>query len=73
VKVWSSWAARCWMRRNRAIRLAAQIGRRPRGRVELVVVHGGGKQMTRYLAERGIESRFVGGCASPRRKRSTPC
>ena len=33
-----------------------------RGRgVELVVVHGGGKQMTRYLAERGIESRFVGG------------
>jgi len=25
------------------------------------VVHGGGKQMTRYLAERGIESRFVGG------------
>ena len=29
--------------------------------VELVVVHGGGKQMTRYLTERGIESRFVGG------------
>ena len=29
--------------------------------VELVVVHGGGKQMTRYLAERGIESTFVGG------------
>ena len=27
----------------------------------VVVVHGGGKQMTRYLAERGIESRFVGG------------
>jgi acetylglutamate kinase len=27
----------------------------------LVVVHGGGKQMTRYLAERGIESRFVNG------------
>jgi acetylglutamate kinase len=26
-----------------------------------VVVHGGGKQMTRYLAERGIESRFVNG------------
>jgi len=25
------------------------------------VVHGGGKQMTRYLAERGIESRFVNG------------
>jgi acetylglutamate kinase len=33
-----------------------------RGRgVDVVVVHGGGKQMTRYLAERGIESRFVGG------------
>jgi acetylglutamate kinase len=28
---------------------------------EVVVVHGGGKQMTRYLAERGIESRFVNG------------
>lgn len=28
---------------------------------ELAVVHGGGKQMTRYLAERAIESRFVGG------------
>jgi acetylglutamate kinase len=29
--------------------------------IEIVVVHGGGKQMTRYLAERGIESRFVNG------------
>jgi acetylglutamate kinase len=28
---------------------------------EIVVVHGGGKQMTRYLTERGIESRFVNG------------
>ena len=28
---------------------------------EIVVVHGGGKQMTRYLAERGVESRFVNG------------
>jgi acetylglutamate kinase len=28
---------------------------------EAVVVHGGGKQMTRYLAERGVESRFVNG------------
>jgi len=26
-----------------------------------IVVHGGGKQMTRFLAERGIESRFVNG------------
>lgn len=41
--------------------LAAQIaGVHARG-AELVVVHGGGKQMTRYLAERGIESRFVNG------------
>lgn len=28
---------------------------------ETVVVHGGGKQMTRFLAERGIESKFVNG------------
>jgi acetylglutamate kinase len=27
----------------------------------IVVVHGGGKQMTRYLAERGVESRFING------------
>lgn len=41
--------------------LAAQIaGARGRG-IEVVVVHGGGKQMTRYLAERGVESRFVNG------------
>lgn len=29
--------------------------------VELAVVHGGGKQVTRFLEERGIESRFAGG------------
>lgn len=29
--------------------------------VETVVVHGGGKQMTRFLNERGVESRFVNG------------
>jgi len=41
--------------------LAAQLAEtRSRG-TEMVVVHGGGKQMTRYLAERGIESRFVNG------------
>jgi acetylglutamate kinase len=28
---------------------------------QLVVVHGGGKQMTRFLAERGVESRFIKG------------
>ena len=27
----------------------------------LVVVHGGGKQVTRFLEERGVQSRFVGG------------
>jgi len=28
---------------------------------ELVVVHGGGKQVTRFLEERGVKSSFVGG------------
>jgi acetylglutamate kinase len=41
--------------------LAAQIVAALAKGVELVVVHGGGKQMTRYLTERGIESRFVNG------------
>lgn len=40
--------------------LARQIAEAAQ-RVELVVVHGGGRQMTRYLAERGVESRFVNG------------
>jgi acetylglutamate kinase len=42
-------------------RLATQIAAAHAGGTEAVVVHGGGKQMTRYLAERGIESRFVNG------------
>lgn len=41
--------------------LAAQIASARAGGAEIVVVHGGGKQMTRYLAERGVESRFVNG------------
>ena len=41
--------------------LAGQLAEALARGVELVVVHGGGKQMTRYLAERGIESQFVGG------------
>lgn len=41
--------------------LAAQIAAARAAGHEIVVVHGGGKQMTRYLAERGIESRFVNG------------
>ncbi len=42
-------------------RLATELAAVARDGVQLVVVHGGGKQMTRYLAERGIESRFVNG------------
>jgi acetylglutamate kinase len=42
-------------------RMAAQIAAARLGGVELAVVHGGGKQMTRYLAERGVQSRFVNG------------
>jgi acetylglutamate kinase len=41
--------------------LACQIAGARGSGAEIVVVHGGGKQMTRYLAERGIESRFVNG------------
>lgn len=41
--------------------LAAQIAQARSANVDIVVVHGGGKQMTRYLAERGVESRFVNG------------
>jgi acetylglutamate kinase len=40
------------------VRLAMEIAGLPHA---IVVVHGGGKQMTRYLAERNIESRFVNG------------
>jgi acetylglutamate kinase len=48
---------------NAAVRdsLAGQIVSARGSGFEIVVVHGGGKQMTRYLAERGIESRFVNG------------
>lgn len=41
--------------------LAAQIAGARAGGADLAVVHGGGKQMTRFLAERGVESRFVNG------------
>ena len=41
--------------------LAAQLAQAHARGLELVVVHGGGKQMTRYLADHGIESRFVNG------------
>ena len=42
-------------------RLAGELAGIARQGVRLVVVHGGGKQMTRFLTERGIESRFVNG------------
>ena len=43
-------------------RLAVEIARAAAdGHNRIVVVHGGGKQMTRFLTERGIESRFVNG------------
>lgn len=41
--------------------LAGQIATIARSGVSITVVHGGGKQMTRFLEERGIQSRFVGG------------
>lgn len=42
-------------------RLAVEIGALSASGAECVVVHGGGKQMTRFLAERGIESNFING------------
>jgi acetylglutamate kinase len=45
--------------RQRIASELAEVHARPD--VQLVVVHGGGKQMTRFLAERGVESRFVEG------------
>ncbi|MGC9947435.1 MAG: acetylglutamate kinase [Bryobacteraceae bacterium] len=40
--------------------LARQIANLSRT-LPMVVVHGGGRQMTRYLSERGVESNFVNG------------
>jgi acetylglutamate kinase len=42
-------------------RLAGEIAEAASAGNQAVVVHGGGKQMTRYLADRGVESRFVNG------------
>ena len=41
--------------------LARQIARLAASGVAVTVVHGGGKQMTRFLEERGIQSTFVRG------------
>ena len=42
-------------------RLASEIASAVKQGLEAVVVHGGGKQMTRYLEDRGIETHFVNG------------
>jgi acetylglutamate kinase len=42
-------------------RLAGEIADAVNQGLKAVVVHGGGKQMTRYLADRGVESRFENG------------
>ena len=42
-------------------RLALEIGQAVHGGLKAVVVHGGGRQMTRFLEERGVASRFVDG------------
>jgi acetylglutamate kinase len=42
-------------------RLASEIVSAVNHGLEAVVVHGGGKQMTRYLEDRGIETHFVNG------------
>jgi acetylglutamate kinase len=42
-------------------RLAGEIGELIAGGAQTLVVHGGGRQMTRYLDERNIPSRFVNG------------
>ena len=42
-------------------RLAMEITEAIADGLQAVVVHGGGKQMTRYLADHGIESQFVNG------------
>jgi acetylglutamate kinase len=47
--------------RERLAQQMAALARAVPPAIQLVVVHGGGRQMTRYLAERGIESQFVNG------------
>ena len=41
--------------------IASQVAAVAASGVAVTVVHGGGRQMTRYLEDRGIESRFVRG------------
>ncbi len=42
-------------------RLAAEISSAFKTGLSIVVVHGGGKQVTRFLTEHGIETRFING------------
>ena len=42
-------------------RLASEITQAVENGIQAVVVHGGGKQMTRFLASQGVESHFVNG------------
>ncbi|HZT39678.1 MAG TPA: acetylglutamate kinase [Bryobacteraceae bacterium] len=42
-------------------RLAREIAAAFLNGARTVVVHGGGRQMTRFMAERGVESRFING------------
>jgi acetylglutamate kinase len=42
-------------------RLSREVAEAARGGAQVVVVHGGGRQMTRFLSERGVESRFIDG------------
>lgn len=42
-------------------RLASEITRAVENGIRAVVVHGGGKQMTRFLASQGVDSQFVNG------------
>lgn len=41
--------------------IARQIADVAGSGVAIAVVHGGGRQMTRYLEQRGVQSRFIGG------------
>ena len=43
------------------LRLAKEITAAASADRAITVVHGGGKQMTRFLAERGVESKFING------------
>lgn len=42
-------------------RISGELARAAVDGIRMVVVHGGGRQMTRFLAERGIESKFING------------